>query len=83
MLFIGEHGQNQQTNVEEALAISQVADQFLESFGQVAQSFVEYECQNEVGDLKPCKISKVQRHISRNNILYYRVQLSCQRQISP
>jgi hypothetical protein len=59
MLFIGEHGQNQQTNVEEALAISQVADQFLESFGQVSQSFVEYECQNEVGDLKPCKISKV------------------------
>jgi hypothetical protein len=58
MLFTGEYGQNQQTNAEEALAISQVANQFLESFDQVTLGPVEYGCQNEVGDLKPCKIFK-------------------------
>jgi hypothetical protein len=40
-------------------------------------------CQNEVSDLKPRKISKVRRRISRNNMLYYGVRFSCQRQISP
>jgi hypothetical protein len=43
MLFTGEHVEHRQTIAEEIFAIGQIADQFVESIGEVAQGPLDIE----------------------------------------